>query len=459
VGRTRAIAGYVSGAVDTPLDGVVVDLASRHLLDSLAAIVACRDLDAATVARRYVAMNAGAARPGPAAATILGTTTVAPLLDAVFASAMTGHAAEINDFIPSVFVQPGPAIVSTAVGAGEARGASGTAVLRAMVAGYEVAARIPRALGLENMRRAGIATHGVAPCFGSATAAAAMLGLGADRIAYLFSLVGQQAAGSSQWLLDVEHVEKAFVFAGLGARNGLQAALLVEAGFRGVPDALERDGTWFTGPAFVGGDGDLDALTRGLGETYALGAVAYKRYPVGGPAQPAVQALLHLCPQVEPGDVERVLIEMPGLWEAFRDAAMPALNLPYLASIILLDGRLDFISAQSLDRMRQDAAVVPLRERVEIRHDPTLEAPPGEPRAEAARVTITLRDGTTLAHEVPHVLGYPSHPMSRADVEAKAVELVAPQLGDDRAQRLVEACRDVASITAADLAALVARPD
>jgi tetratricopeptide (TPR) repeat protein len=40
---------------------------------------------------------------------------------------------------------------------------------------------------------------------------------------------------------DVEHVEKAFDFAGMGARNGVTAALMVQLGFTGVEDVLEGE--------------------------------------------------------------------------------------------------------------------------------------------------------------------------------------------------------------------------
>jgi hypothetical protein len=55
----------------------------------------------------------------------------------------------------------------------------------------------------------------------------------------MLSYCAQQVSGSLQWLLDVDHMEKSFVFAGMPARNGVHAALLAEAGFTGVPDALD----------------------------------------------------------------------------------------------------------------------------------------------------------------------------------------------------------------------------
>ncbi len=455
--RTRSVAEFVARANAAGLPPVVDAAVGLHLLDTLAAAVACGDLEAARVARRYVQVRGGAP-----AATILATTLRTGVVDAAFAGAMTAHAAEINDFIPSVFVQPGPAVVATALAVGEAGGARLLEVRAAIAAGYEIAARIPAALGVGNLRRIGLANHGVGGCFGAAVTAARLLGLSVEEVGHLLSVAAQQASGSWQWLLDVEHVEKAFVFAGLGARNGVEAALLVQAGYRGVPDVLDRPGTWFSAAPFAhtDGDGDLNRLVDGLGVRWCFDDVAFKRYPVGGPAQPAVDALLAMTVSIPATEVAEVVIEMPGRADAFRDAAMPALNLRYLASIILVDGALDFVAAQSLDRMHHDPRISALIDRVDVRHDPVQEAPLGSPRAESARVSITTTDGRIHERYVPHVVGFPTHPMSAADVENKARGLLTPHLGSGGADALIELClRPGPTASAADLVAATARAD
>ena len=436
---TPALSAFIANSQDAPISEEIRGLGRLHILDTLASIVACRDLEPAVLARNFSLAQSGDARKS--AVTILGTTDKAALMDAVFASAMAGHGAEINDFIPSAFVQPGPSIVSAAIALAEQRGKSGEAMLRAVITGYELAGRIPKALGIDNMRRAGIANHGVGPVFGTAAAAASIIGLPEDRIGDVLTYCAQQASGSWQWLLDVEHIEKSFVFAGMGARAGLSAALMAEAGFRGVRDSLDNPGGWMCAEPFRGGDGDRAYLIEGLGERSELHHTAYKRYPVGGPTQPAVEGLLKLLPEIDRSAVERIVISMPGRWQAFRDAAMPALNLRYLFATILIDGRLDFVSAQSRERMLSDAAVKVLMEKIDVRHDPAQEAPKGSPRTESARVEVTMKGGARKEIHVPYVLGFPSHPMSRADVEAKALELIAPHLGDARAREIFRTAR------------------
>ncbi|WP_421931149.1 MmgE/PrpD family protein [Phenylobacterium sp.] len=450
-----ALCAYIAHSQTAAIPESFLSLGRLHILDTLASIVACRDLAPARLARDFAIAQSGDAWQN--AATILGTGATASLSDAAFASAMAAHGAEINDFIPSAFVQPGPAVVSVALALAEQRGLSGEAVLRAVITGYELAGRMPKALGIGNLRRAGIANHGIGPVFGAGAAAASILGLAEDRIPDVITYCVQQAGGSWQWLLDVEHVEKSFVFAGMGARAGLNAALMAEAGFTGVRDSLDHPEGWMRSAIFTGGDADRAGLIEGLGERTELIHTAYKRYPVGGPTQPAVKGLLDLLPDLDAKAVDGVRIEMPGRWQAFRDAAMPALNLRYLTAIMLIDRRLDFVSAQSLERMGGDAAVHALMAKVDVVHDPAQETPPGQPRTESARVIVRLKDGAIREVYVPHVTGFPSHPMDAGEVEAKALELMTPRLGAERAQAVVRAVAGIETLPqAAVLAQLIA---
>ena len=285
-------------------------------------------------------------------------------------------------------------------------------------------------------RALGISSHGFGPVFGAAATASALLHFDETQVADVLSYCAQQASGSRQWLLDVRHIEKSFVFAGMPARNGVHAALLVEAGFTGVPSILDQEGGWFRAPMFSTGEDYMpEYLIDDLGTRFEMPLVAYKRYPVGGPTQPIVEAMLRLSQRVRPDDVEHVLIEMPGTPQAFASAEMPALNLPYLCAIILLDQKLDFDAAQSMERMHSDEQARALMPRVEARHDPAQEA---EPRVESARVTLTQKDGSHVVEWVEHVRGFPANPMTHEDVEAKALELMEPRLGAERARHVVD---------------------
>ena len=245
----------------------------------------------------------------------------------------------------------------------------------------------------------------------------------------------------------------------MGARAGLSSALMVEAGFTGVRNNLDQPSGFMNQGMFAGPESDQDRayLIEDLGTRWELPMTAYKRYPSGGPTQPAVHSLLELLPQFGADDVASVLIEMPGRWQAFRDAEMPALNLRYLTSIILIDRKLDFVSAQSLDRMHNDPAVTAFMKKVDVVHDAAQEAPPGEERVESARVTITGKDGKKAVSFTPYVPGFPSHPIGRPEVEDKAMGLMGPVLGEGRARAVIAATRTLETMSnAGDLAAMIA---
>ncbi|MGH1351128.1 MAG: MmgE/PrpD family protein [Methyloligellaceae bacterium] len=444
---TLALSHYIATSQSSDIPADILELGKRHILDTLASLLVSAKLKPAKLAQDFALIHGGSASD----ATILTTNKKTTILDAVFANAMTAHAAEINDFCPSAFVQPGPPILSTLISIGETIHCSGDALLRALVTGYEVACRFPKALGIANLRDGGLSNHGFAPVFGGAAAASSMLGIPENKISDVLAYCVQQASGSYNWMRDEEHIEKAFVFAGMPARNGAAAALLVHNGFTGTGDPLQGSPGWLQSVLFVGPESDMDRnkLIDGLGADFQMPLVAYKRYPVGGPTQPSVEAMLHLVKQVDPEKVVKIEIKMPGKPEIFANAKMPALNLPYLCSVILEDGKLDFHAAQSHERFHSDS-IRQKMSRVSVLYDGSMER---EPRTEPAKVSMTLKDGSTKEHFVEHVLGYPTRPMSREDVEQKALELIVPVIGEQRAKNLVETIWNIETMT--DIADLV----
>ena len=432
---TPALTAYIAGGAQHAVPWEIRERARLHILDTLASIIACNSLEAAKLGRKYAeTMSPGGGSP------ILASRQTASPVDAVFASAMTAHAAEINDFIPSAYVQPGPAIVPTALEVARQNGRTGAEFVGAVIIGYEIAGRLPKAIGTRNLYYAGLANHGVAPTFGAAASAATLMGLTVEQVDHMLAYCAQQASGSWQWLLDVRHIEKAFVFGGMGARNGLQAAHMAKLGFTGVPASFDNENGWYRWRAFQGEGKDHASLVDGLHERYELSLAAMKRYPVGGPTQPAVRALLDLRQTIGPADVERIVVAMPGEAATFERANMPALNIPYLAAIIMLDGRLDFVDAQSLERQEDDEAVKSFAKKVTVVRDEAQEMGEGEDRTESARVTVTLKDGSKHERYVAYVPGFPTHPLSKAEVEEKARELIEPVLGLTKANRLIALC-------------------
>ena len=87
---------------------------------------------------------------------------------------------------------------------------------------------------------------------------------------------------------DEEHIEKAFDFGGMPARNGITAATMVAQGFSGVEDVFSGERNFFIAH---GRPADPEALVRGLGEVYEILRTNIKRWSVGSPIQAPLDSL------------------------------------------------------------------------------------------------------------------------------------------------------------------------
>jgi 2-methylcitrate dehydratase PrpD len=264
----------------------------------------------------------------------------------------------------------------------------------------------------------------------------------------------QQASGVPYWNRDAEHVEKAFDFGGMAARNGVSAAAMVAAGFSGVEDPFSGRDNLF---AAFGQTPDPGQLTAELGERFEILQAAIKKWCVGSPNQAVLDAITALIAAhpLTADDVRAIVLTMPSdRLHIVSNAAMPDVCVQHLAALTLVDGGVTFASAHDHGRM-QDPALLQLRERMTIiASDELVTAIP----ARQAIVEIELGDGRRLRHHAKAVRGTPDNPMTPEEIEAKAHDLSAPVIGAEGAQALVETVRrldELASVR--ELGALLRR--
>src|SRR2546427_160166 len=303
--------------------------------------------------------------------------------------------------------------------------------LAAMLSG----SRLPPGKKAIEFRASGHSTHSFGPTFGAAAAAGALAALDERGARHLLSYAAQQASGISCWMRDEGHVEKAFDFGGMPARNGVAAASMVAHGFTGVDDVFSGDRNFF---AVYGRAPDPGELARGLGESYEIMNADIKRWSVGSPIQAPLDSLLELirAHRVRAEDLERLVVRVAHLGaNTTGNRDMPDICMQHLCAVMLLDGAVSFRSSHDRKRM-QDRKVLELRRRIELHGDDELTK--AMPRREGV-VEITLRDGRELRHHTRSVRGTPENPMTRAEVEAKSYDLAKPVLGSARARKLCNA--------------------
>jgi 2-methylcitrate dehydratase PrpD len=354
-----------------------------------------------------------------------------PIL-AAFANGMSGHADETDD--SNSQLHPGCAIVPAALAIAESQDRSGDALLRAVILGYDVGFRFHQAFEPRSTS--------FGATFGCAAAAGAVAELDTIQTRYLISYAAQQASGSRAWVGDDEHIEKAFDYAGMPARNGVTAALLIQSGFTGNQDVLEGD----QGIVKTYAPCDPGKLLSELGQRFTITSCLIKKYPVGSPMMETVDATLALISKhpIQPQDIERVVIRIPGSGaRTVNNRHMPDVNVQYMVSAILFEGKLTFETAHDYQRF-QNPHILALKEKVQLVGDEEMERT--GPRFQGL-VEITLKDGKTLREHVINCRGRPENPMSPEEVEKKAAWLMEPVLGKSKVERIVDSIRRIESLT------------
>jgi 2-methylcitrate dehydratase PrpD len=424
------LSSYIAAAINKPLPKHVVEKTKHHVLDTLAAMISGTQLLPGMKAISFMRTVRGTKE-----ACVVGTRLVLPADQAALANGMLAHADETDDSHSPSFCHPGCSIVAASLAMAERHRRSGVELLRAVALGYDIGTRVNMSLDAKEFRADGHSTHSFGPAFGCAVAGGALAGVNVRQARHLLSYAAQQASGISCWMRDEEHVEKAFDFGGLAARNGVSAAMMVAHGFTGVEDVFSGERSFFVA---YGRRPDPLELIRELGKTFEIVNTNIKRWPVGSPIQAPLDSLLALITKhrLKPDDIEHALIRVSHQGgNTVDNRSMPDICLQHLCAVMLIDGFVSFASAHDEPRMR-DRTVLEMRSRVELRGDDALER--ALPSRQAI-VELRLKTGQTLRHHTQNVRGTAENPMVRDEVHEKAFHLIAPVYGEKRAERLCDA--------------------
>jgi len=428
---TTALCDYVANTLDRDVPPEVVAKAKLHTLDTIAAMVSGSQLKAGKLAANYVDGLGGKPQ-----ATVVGTGILTSAVNAALANGMAAHSDETDDSHLRGRFHPGCGIVPAALATAELAGRSGNDLLRAVVLGYDIGARFTLALGFGKVYSERHSTHSLSTNFGATAAASAILRLDPRGVRHAFSIAAQQASGVPYWERDREHVEKAFDFGGMGARNGVTAATMIASGFTGVDDFLSGTKNLFTA---VGGEKPMPGeLVAELGKRYEIMNTSIKKWTVGSPLQSVLDNMVALLedPAVRAGKVKRIVVDMPAdRLHIVDNRTIPDICLQHLVAMMIVDGGLTFGSIHDVGRM-SDPKVLAVRKLVEaVPNQELVSAVP----ARQSIVMIETTDGRTLNHRTYEVRGTPGNPMNANEVAAKALDLMAPILGTDRANDLIAA--------------------
>ncbi|MDE1180933.1 MmgE/PrpD family protein [Paraburkholderia sp.] len=426
---TGHLARYMVSARSAPLPDAVMLACKHRILDTFGAMVSGSRMRPGMMATRYVRGLGGTPQ-----ASVIGSNVRTTTINAALANAMCAHSDETDDFEPVTKAHPGSSVVPSALAVGEHEGQSGESMLRAVALGYDLGCRLLMALGPDLVRGSSRSAEGTASTFGSLGAAASLARLNELQMRYAISYSAQQVSGLWSWVKDKDHIEKAFDFAGMGARNGVEAVGMVQSGMTGVFDVLDGTHNLFIA---LSTKPNPQAMLDGLGSHFYVTETAIKTYSVGYPIQSPLDALLTLRKQygLTPDNVRSIVVRIPPDAEGIvGDSAMPDVNCQHLVALALVKGAVSFRDSHDVALMH-DPAILAQRAKVTVQPDQSL-LDPNAPRG--AKVQVTMTDGRTVEHYTRFAPGTKENPLSTDGVNAKAHDLMAPVLGTAKTARLIE---------------------
>lgn len=337
-------------------------------------------------------------------ARLIGTAERLPAPGAAFVNGYRIHCLEW-DAVHEPAVVHAMSVVTAALGAAIDRkgGCDPEDVLVALAIGVDVASGL------------GIAADSALSFFRPATAGVIGAALAVARIdgaplEHALGLAYSSAAGTMQ-----AHVEGSITLpfqVANAARAAVTASDLAKAGFTAPLDPLEGPFGYFK----LIDQGDLSRYTRDLGQVWRIGEISTKPFPSGRASHAALGALQALAGQ----SVERIELACPPLihrlvGRPYKPDMTPAyarLCLPFLAALMLTDGRIDprRFTAENF----ADPALAALAGKVALVADGN--ADPNALFPQELRVTA---GGTTQTIAVPHTLGSPDAPLTPVQTQAK----------------------------------------
>ena len=346
---------------------------------------------------------------GKQSATVLGQRDRLGVMEAAFVNAIASNLLDYDDTHLRTVIHPSAPVAPVAFALGEELSASGAEVLHAFLLGGEIACRMGNAVSPGHYARG---WHITASCgvFGAAAAAARLMRLTAEQTADALGIAASQSGSI------VENLATAAKNIGVGnaARNGILAARFAARGYRAAPFAIEGPLGWARA---MGDEPVMAEITEGLGQSWEIARNTYKPYAAGIVFHAVIDACLVLREQLgnAVAHIKSVTVAGDALLLARGDRVVrnerdTRVSIHHCAAIALLLGRADVTDFEMA--AVQDPELTALRAKVIAECDASL------PRG-AARVTITLADGSTHQATIEHPRGSAERPLSDAELAAK----------------------------------------
>jgi 2-methylcitrate dehydratase PrpD len=414
---TAKLAEFLSAIEYRTLPEVAVDRTKGLFLDWVACSLAGHG------SRPVVAMENFSRHMGPAngaSEVLVSRTTTSPLF-AAYINAAASHVVEQDDLHNTSIMHPATVVFPAALACAQEIGASGEQFLTACVAGYEAATRVGEFLGRSHYEI--FHTTGTSGTLGAAAAVGRLLNLDAQQMNHALGSAGTQAAGLWEFLRDAADSKQ--LHTAKAAGDGLLAAYLASDGFTGATRVLEGKQGLGAG---MSRQTDPGKLTANLGESWAVCHTSIKFHACCRHTHPAADALSALIAKHEicHRDIAHITARVyQSAYDVLSAVDVPQtvhqskFSMGFVLALIAREGRAgvhDFDEAAVMD-----GELLDLASRVEMVVDPVIDV--AHPMRWMATVDVDTVDGRKLSATMEEPKGDPGNPLSREELEAKAIRV------------------------------------
>ncbi|HUU84040.1 MAG TPA: MmgE/PrpD family protein [Phycisphaerae bacterium] len=435
----RRIARWVAEQSYDQIPESTVHEVKRRVIDTLGVAIGAYTAPPCRIARA-VAESTHDTHAG----TVWGTTHSSRPGLVAFANGTMVRYLDFNDaYISAECAHPSDNIPA-AVAVAQSAGLGGKEAILGMVIAYEIQCRLCDAGAL---RLAGW-DHVIYAALSTAMAAGKLWGLDEDGLVQALQMAGVCNIATRQTRRGHISVWHACA-AGNASRNGVFAADLARRGLDGPNEIFEGSRGLMNQLCIP----DVERLKLAESGHYRVSRCHIKAWPAGTFAQPAIDAILQLRPQIELEQVESIQIDTceaaeavmasePQKWRpASRETA--ANSLPYCCAVALADG--DVTPDSFAEERLTDPQMFDLMDKVKVAEDPELNRrfPEGIP----ARATIAMVGGRKVEQRVDYPRGHIRNPMSDDELVAKFRRLADGMITDETAERILAAAWRLEELT------------
>jgi 2-methylcitrate dehydratase PrpD len=457
---TRTLVHFSHALDSQDLSSEVVERTKYLLLDYLGVAIAGSLTESSQPIYRMLARSA---TPGPC--TVIGTASQTSPESAALANGAAAHNVELDDTHQAGSIHPGVVMFSAAIALSEIQPDIDIGqFVPAVVAGYEVAARLAMALQPKSHYELGFHPTSTCGVFGAAVTAAKLLHLSEEQTLSAVGIVGSMAAGSLEFLADGTWTKR--LHPGLAAQNGILAAKLAAEGFRGPATILEgRDGFLWA----YSRNSKPELTTQNLGQGFEILRTSVKPHACCRYMQSPIDGLIELATEHDicPDQIERVEVAvLEAGWQlvcepherkyAPENIVDAQFSMPFGAAIALTKraAGLD----QFTDENFQSPQIKSLMAKVVLQKDIRIEK--NFPAEWPAIVQVHLTNGQHFEKHIRFPKGDPENPLTWQELSAKFHSLATRVILKTRCDQIIDSVKHMNSPTELrKIWKLAARPD